>query len=249
MTDEIRLQIVLANLPTGAGFSGLTAARLHGLDLPAPRRPEVAVPAELEIADRIQATVRRLQLWPGDIVWARGFPVTSPLRTCFDLAGWLPLVDAVAALDMALHARLVALEPLHAFVQGRRGMPGVARARRVLEHVEPKSESPMESRLRMALILGGQPRPEAQVELFDSTGAFVARVDLYYPEARLAVEYDGENHRDRLTSDDRRQNLLQAIGVRLLRFTYPDLTERPDAVVAQVAAALAQTARVSAIER
>jgi very-short-patch-repair endonuclease len=50
------------------------------------------------------------------------------------------------------------------------------------------------------------------------------------------IEFDGGNHRDRLVSDDRRQNSLVSAGYRILRFTTADLYGRPDAVVAQVRA-------------
>jgi very-short-patch-repair endonuclease len=77
-----------------------------------------------------------------------------------------------------------------------------------------------------------------QANLRDDSARFVARVDLYYPQARLAIEYDGGNHRDRLVEDNRRQNALVNAGYRLLRFTAADIHGRPDVVVAQVRAAL-----------
>jgi hypothetical protein len=60
------------------------------------------------------------------------------------------------------------------------------------------------------------------------------------PAARLVVEYDGGNHRERLVEDDRRQNLLVSAGFRLLRFTAADIYHQPDVVVAQVRSALSQ---------
>lgn len=101
------------------------------------------------------------------------------------------------------------------------------------ELAEP-AESPMETRLRLLLVQAGLPKPEVQANLHDAAGRFVGRADLYYPAARLVIEYDGANHRDRLADDDRRQNLIQAAGYRLLRFTRADLSERPAAVVAMV---------------
>ena len=92
----------------------------------------------------------------------------------------------------------------------------------------------METRLRMILVLGGLPRPAVQVELRDGTGRFLARPDLLYPGARLAIEYDGSNHRDRLVADNRRQNRLQRAGYTLLRYTAPDVFDRPGAVLAEV---------------
>jgi AbiEi antitoxin C-terminal domain len=82
-----RLASIAASLPGGGAFSGVTAARLHGLDLTEPDRPEVVVPAESTASGRAEAVVRKIQLPPRDVVWRDGLPVTSPLRTCFDLAG------------------------------------------------------------------------------------------------------------------------------------------------------------------
>jgi very-short-patch-repair endonuclease len=99
------------------------------------------------------------------------------------------------------------------------------------ELAEP-AESPMETRLRWLLIAVGLPRPQVQAKL--SFG----RADLYYPSARLVIEYDGVNHRDRLVEDNRRQNLLQNAGFRLLRFTAADLAQRPETIVTLVRDAL-----------
>jgi len=138
--------------------------------------------------------------------------VTAPLRTCLDLARGLPLVDAVSALDSALHRRLVAAHELRERI-GRSGrLRGIAQARRVADLIEPNVASPMESRLRMILLLAGLPRPQVQTELRDDRGAFIARPDLLYPTARLAIEYDGAVHRESLVADNRRQNRLQRAG-------------------------------------
>ena len=93
----------------------------------------------------------------------------------------------------------------------------------------------METRLRWLLIQAGLPRPEVQTKLHDSRGRFIGRADLYYPHARLVIEYDGANHRDRLMEDNRRQNLMINAGFKLLRFTAPDIHQRPEVVKAQVA--------------
>lgn len=60
----------------------------------------------------------------------------------------------------------------------------------------------------------------------------------YYPQARLVLEFDGGNHRERLVEDDRRQNLMINAGFRLLRFTAADINSRADVVIAQVRDAL-----------
>lgn len=238
LTDEVRLTPVARGLPEGFAFAGVAAARLHGLDVPLPARPEVIVPVPAVDSQRVEAVVRRVNLDPGEIVWRRGFPVTGALRTWFDVAGRLPLTEAVVTLDQALGGRLIELRALEAYVDAHVGANGILQARRAVALAEPRSESPMESRLRLLLVLGGLPRPEAQVELRTPGGRFVARVDLYYPEPGVALEYDGENHRDRMVMDNRRQNGVQELGIRVLRYTGPDLRERPEAVVAEVRTAL-----------
>jgi very-short-patch-repair endonuclease len=96
----------------------------------------------------------------------------------------------------------------------------------------------METRLRWLLIQAGLPRPEVQTQLRDNSGELLGRADLYYPSARLVVEYDGGNHRERLVDDDRRQNLLVNAGYQVLRFTSTDLYSRRQVTVALVRAAL-----------
>src|SRR4029077_2928036 len=100
------------------------------------------------------------------------------------------------------------------------------------------AESPMETRLRWLLIQAGLPRPEIQTDLYDPERQFVGRADLYYPAARLVLEYDGGNHRERLVEDDRRQNLLINAGFRLVRFTAAPVQGLPGAGLAQARAAL-----------
>jgi len=95
----------------------------------------------------------------------------------------------------------------------------------------------METRLRVELINARLPHPCVQAQLLDASGRFIGRGDLYYPARRLVVEYDGDNHRDRLVSDLRRQNALLNAGYHVLRFTAADL-RAPASVVALVRQAL-----------
>jgi len=139
----------------------------------------------------------------------------------------------VVLIDMALHGQLADLSGLGAYAASRSGR-GVRNFRLAVSHAEPRTESPMESRLRMLLVLRGLPRPEAQVSLHDRYGRFLGRPDLYYPDQRLAIEYDGGVHRDRMAEDNRRQNRLLSDGILLLRFTAGDILRTPEAEVAQV---------------
>jgi very-short-patch-repair endonuclease len=231
---SLALAAVRRRLPI-AVFSGRTAAWLHGLDLPPCDPIEVTIPGRCGVSDRVGLSVRRATLGNDDVVVRREMPATSTLRTVIDLGSRPPLVEAVVAVDMALHRRLVRLPELRAYVEAHPRWPGIAHLRRVLCLAEPATESAMETRLRLLLVLAGLARPQAQVALHDERGRFLGRTDLYYPAQRLGLEYDGTTHRDSLVEDNRRQNRLQAAGYHLLRFTAADINRTPDAVVALVA--------------
>src|ERR1700746_4128282 len=87
-----------------------------------------------------------------------------------------------------------------------RARRGAEKFRRALALADPNAESPMESRLRALLVLGGLPRPRVQVSIHDDDDRFAGRVDLFYETAKLAIEYDGAVHRGSLAADARRQN-------------------------------------------
>jgi very-short-patch-repair endonuclease len=234
-----KLVAALRRLPDGAAFSGLTAAWLHGLDVPPCSPIEVTVAEGAGVSARSGIAVRRSTFARGDVVRARDLPATSVLRTVGELCGRLPLVEAVVIADAALHDRRLKPAQMSAWAAANAGRRGIKNLRRVLDHVDPASESPMESRLRMLLVLGGLPRPKAQVSIHNRWGRFAGRPDLYYEAQKLGIEYDGGVHRDRLAEDDRRQNRLLDAGVRLLRFTAGDVLGNPESVVSQVRLALA----------
>jgi very-short-patch-repair endonuclease len=219
-------------------FSGLTAAWLHGIDVDPCNPIEATVPDDAGVSARAGVSLRRSELEKTEIVHVRGMPATSIVRTVAEICVSLSLSEAVVIADAALHDRRLRLEHLRTWAARHSGHRGIRTLRRVIELTDSGAESPMESRLRMVLVLGGLPRPKAQVSIHDFWGRFVGRPDLYYEEQRLGIEYDGGVHRDSLAEDNRRQNKLLNAGVRLLRFTGADVLGKPDTVVAQVRAML-----------
>lgn len=234
-----RLQASFRRLPPGSAFSGLTAAWLHGIDVSPCDPIEVTVPNSARVSARAGISVRRAALGKKDITKVRGMPATGLVRTVGEVCSRVDLVEAVVIADQALHSHRVSLDQLVAWAESRVGYRGVQKLRRVLDLAEPAAESPMESRLRMLLILNGLPRPKAQVSIHDRWGRFAGRPDLFYEKGRLGIEYDGGVHREQLAEDNRRQNRLLNAGVRLLRFTAADVLHHQDAVVDQVRAMLA----------
>jgi very-short-patch-repair endonuclease len=238
-SSQLILAGVARRMPPGAAFSGLTAAWLHGLDV-APCDPiEVTIPEPGGSSRLAGASVRRAPLAAGEIVLRRRLPTTTAFRTAVDLGGRSVVMEGVVAIDLFLHAELVSMAELRDYVADHSGAKGIARLRRALDLAEPKAESAMESRLRMQLVMARLPRPEVQVSVKDERGRFLGRPDLLYPRQRLAIEYDGGHHRDRMVEDNRRQNGLVGAGYRLLRFTAADVYGASETVVMQVRHALA----------
>ena len=224
-------------LPRDAVFAGATAAWMVGLDL-APTEPvEIIVSLGSTVRSRAGVNVRRCDLSVRDVASIRGIRATAVNRTLRDLSLRLPSIDALIAIDAAVHLGLTDADELRRHADAADGGAGAHRLRSLVAHAAP-AESPMETRLRWLLIQAGLPCPQVQINLRDREQRFVGRADLYYEEARLILEYDGANHRDRLVEDNRRQNLLLNAGFRLLRFTATDIHQRPEVVVAQVRSAL-----------
>lgn len=66
-------------------------------------------------------------------------------------------------------------------------------------------------------------------------------VDIAFPEKRVVIEIDGwafHSDQQAFQNDRSRQNLLALQGWQVLRFTWLDITEHPDRVLAQIRAAL-----------
>ena len=234
----VRLRAALKRMPPGSAFSGLTAAWLHGIDVDPCDPIEALTPPDSGVTARSGIRLRRSVLYEGDVTNVRGLPATSMIRTLADVSKQMSLTEAVVIVDAALHSRRVRLEELRSWAGSDNHRQGIRKFRSVIKLAEPRAESPMESRLRMLLILAGLPRPAAQVSIYDRNGRFVGRPDLYYEKEQLGIEYDGASHRASLAEDNRRQNLLLSAGVRLVRFTGADVMQRSGTVASQVAGLL-----------
>jgi very-short-patch-repair endonuclease len=179
---------------------------------------------------------------PDEVIVLGNWLVTTAVRTAFDCARLLPLVEAVVVVDAMVHGGLITIDALLEFGRAHPGIRFVRQIPRVVELADAGSESPMESRTRLVLVLGGLPKPRTQVEVRAPDGQFVARLDMAYPEAKLAIEYDGAWHWQQRRQDDRRRDALRALGWTVLVFSADDIYRHPGAVVAAVQAALRNAA-------
>jgi hypothetical protein len=135
-------------------------------------------------------SVMRAQLPPHHVRVDGPFRVTTPARTLVDCAREWSLEDAVVAMDAALHVDAVTAGELRAAVLQQTHWQGIGGAARAVGLADRRAESPLETLGRLRILGSGLPAPELQVDLHGPRG-FVARVDAWYEDAAVAVEFDG----------------------------------------------------------
>jgi hypothetical protein len=243
LPDTFDLRVTGARLlvPPSAAFSGRTAAFLHGAtELVPPGAPvEVSVPCGVRFGPVAGLRIRQVPLPDDDLTEVRGRRCTTPVRTAVDIARAEPLLESVPALDVLLARAIVGRGELDETALGLGATRGGRRAAKAAELASPLAESQPESRLRVLLALAGHAAVPQHV-VRDRDGRFVARVDLAFPEHRIAVEYDGAWHGapGQFARDRRRLNDLVAAGWTVIHVTAADMHD-PEQVVRRIRVALA----------
>lgn len=252
-TLDLRTRSAAASLLVSShgALAGYSAAELLGAECaPADAPAEVFRPRGT-IRAQPGLVVHRGTLAERDVRAVGAVRVTSAARTAYDVARWSALVEAVVAVDAL--ARVAGVEPRELLVLRDRylGARGSRQVPRVVALSDPRAESPMETRLRLALVLHGLPPPSVQHPVRDENAEVVARLDLAYPDARLGIEYDGAQHRTqrRAMRDMDRQAVLTSLGWRVLRFTAADVLDWPTTVAARVRRATAAPTTVTSRSR
>jgi very-short-patch-repair endonuclease len=236
---RLKCQGVTLLLPDGAVIGGHSAAAWFGAPFAAAGDPVTVlrtqdVPWKGPRGVRVHQTTLR----PDERTVVDGLPLSSALRTAWDVAALEPLPVAVAALDGMVRAESIGLPELRVMAAQGMGRFGAARVRRAVPLVDPRAESAPESRVRVALVLAGlAPEPQYEVR---SGGRFLARVDFAWPEARVALEYEGAYHFEdgQIVRDEERMSRLRAAGWIVIRISAADLRDL-EAVVEKVRGILA----------
>jgi very-short-patch-repair endonuclease len=235
----VRVQAALALHPPSAFASHTSAAVVHGVPVPASPLEHVSVLAE---KDRRRRVGIRNHVAPHDaeVVTVRGIRVSSAVQMFLELAGLLALVDLVVVGDALVGMRLVTPGQLVAACTGST-RPGARAALRAAVHVRADVDSPMESRLRMLIVLAGLPEPTVNHVVRDTFGVVLYRFDLSYPDLRIVVEYDGRQHRADLAQwdhDTDRKDWFDAQGWLHVPVFSRGIFRDPEKTVRRVEAAL-----------
>ncbi|MFI5054046.1 MAG: hypothetical protein ACHQDE_06760 [Acidimicrobiia bacterium] len=168
-------------------------------------------------------------LTPIDAATVDGIPVSSVPRTLLDLGAVCTRLTVEMAVDNALRRELVDATELRKLLArlGRSGRNGVGVLRSILDERAGRAptESERETLLLDVLRKNGLPPPVVQFEVREG-GAFVARLDAAYPDAKIAIEYESYEHHTgklALVRDSARRNRLIAVGWLVITATAVDL--------------------------
>ncbi len=238
LTPEVLARAAMLVVPD-AVISHHSAARLHGGVLPDDALAHVTVPRARQRRRREGLVVHMGR--DRQTVQYGPLRVTSPALTFCDLADYLNLVDLVVFGDSMLQRGCLAqdalLDAVDEMTVGARALAG-----RAAEMVRPGAESPMESRVRLMMLLAGLPEPVVNLSIRDADGLLRYRLDLSYPELRIAIEYDGRQHAEdpaQWGHDITRREWLDDHGWRLLVLRATDVYDTPWETVRRIGAILA----------
>jgi len=228
-TDAHYMAAVKACGPEAA-LRGRAAAFLLGLlRLRVPPEPEVLTTRDRRVRGiRIKRT-RRID--PRDVTIFRAIPVTAVPRTLVDLAAKLPLT----ALGRAFHEARVKyrLEPaaVEEVLARRPNSPGAAKLRAVMYGDSRITLGHVEERFLALLAEHRLPLPATNVAVRHEY------LDCRWKDPPLAVELDSYRYhgsRHAWEADRRREREARARGEEFRRYTYGDVCEHPELMLAEL---------------
>ncbi len=214
-------------------IAGVAASALHGASWVDPG--QAIELAGVKIRPQTGLVPRTERIADGEITRASDLPVTTRVRTAFDLGRHLARPDALARLDALMWNQHFSLDEVRALAQRYPRAPGRRQLHDLLALVDGGAASPRESRIRLWLVDTGFPRPATQIPVLVGSRP-VAFLDMGWPEFKVAVEYDGDHHRK-----DRRQyvkdisRILEQLGWIVIRVI---AEEKPAEWLARAEAAL-----------
>ncbi len=228
----------------GAALSHHTAAilwRLRGPDS-GDGLIHVTVPgASVEDPDGVRVH-RSILLEASDIRVRHQLPLTSPARTVLDLAALLEQRDLDRTLDRYLVDRLGELSHISELLARCGRHAGRASLAEIVAGYTSTTFTRSEAEERFLSLIrdSGLPQPLVNVRRHGY------EIDFFWPEERVAVEVDGfayHRTRERFEEDRKRDAVLRKAGITVIRVTWRQLERHATAVLADVAQALARTAR------
>lgn len=233
LTEESRVWAAAQWAGEDATVSGLTAAWWHRL-WPKPLSiVDITVPRSSGKRRARGIRVRRRHLPVEDRVLVHGLWVTDVPLTVLEAAVQLGEGGSLLV-DHAIQRR-VSFDALRQAHSRNLGWHGSASAAALLAAAADRAASAAERKAIALLRAAGLTGWRAHYRL----GGY--ELDLAFPDEQVAIEVDGwawHHDVERFRRDRQRQNAVVLAGWTVLRFTWHDLTQRPDEVVAEIRAAI-----------
>ena len=196
-----RVEAALLIHPDRAYASHTSAARVYRLPLPERLSDEHVTVFHKQDRRSPRGVCPHLAPPSGRVVLLHGIRVSAPDQLFLEMATLVNLVELVVIGDALVRQKRITPEQLVAAAAAYTGR-GAVLARRAASYVRRDVDSPMETRLRMLIVLAGLPEPQVNFKICFPNGRVRYRFDLSYPELKIVVEYDGRQHRDDLDQWD-----------------------------------------------
>lgn len=231
------LRAICVVIPSDSVIAGETAGMLYGIRVQSPlrpfREPRVCVvrPRGRRALERPGIHCRVMQLEPDDVVNFDGIRVTSPLRTLVDLAMGSTIDVATHLVERFVGAGLVSECELRNRVDRLKGRRGVCVLRQAITLFDLKSESPLETAVRIRLVDFGLGDVQSQIPVWVPGRGAPYRLDLGWRTSRLGkgvgVEvHSTQYHPDsgpKAAQDQARESEIRSEGWELLIVRCEDL--------------------------
>ncbi len=236
LTTAVKLRAAALVINPASVACDRTAAWIWDVDVHDFRELDVVPPVETFVlrghrrAEREGVRGGERDLLPGDWVEIDGVKVTTPLRTALDLGCLLRRRHALAAMDALMRAHPFERHEMDRLLTRYRRRRGVLQLRQLVPLVDPRAESQPESWTRLELLDQGLPAPEVQWWIHVD-GVPTYRLDLAYPHAKVAIEYEGEEfHTSEVDRrrDQARRAWLAAHGWTVIVVTRADFAATDD---------------------
>ncbi|MDR2348008.1 MAG: type IV toxin-antitoxin system AbiEi family antitoxin domain-containing protein [Bifidobacteriaceae bacterium] len=220
----------------GAVVWGPTALKLWRPDAPLPRLGVAVVARPGPKLQLPRVVVRRLDVPAGQRAERFGLTTQVEAAALVDSLAWLAPGHADSLFAWAVARDAITLDCFNELAAERAGQRNCRRLAAYGEMLAAGAGSSAELLFHTVMRLGGVSgwRANSQIRLPEG---LVLRVDVLIDATKTVGEVDGwlwHSSKEAFQSDRSRQNALTAAGYRILRFTWEDLTRRPDYCVDQM---------------
>jgi very-short-patch-repair endonuclease len=229
-----------AVLGTRSVLSYLSAASAWDVPVEQDGKVHVTIPKRRRVRFPRGVRVHRVHLDDSVVTERHGIPITTRVETVLDCIGWISLGRGRTLADRALQQRWISVAAIDRRLEDEGGRWGNGRLRALRPGLGDGAEAESERRLHRLLRDRGITGWTANFPIIIRGERY--RIDVAFVDRRIAIEVDGflvHSAAERFRSDRTRQNALILAGWTVLRFTWADLVDHPDRVIAEIMSAAA----------